>query len=538
MNEFVPVKRAILSVYDKSGIVELARQLLGFGVELISTGGTATCLKDAGLPVTTVSELTGYPEIMEGRVKSLHPAIHGALLALRDNEEHIKDMTQCDIAPIDLAIINLYPFETVVLKASGDAALCCENIDIGGPAIIRAGAKNYRHVTVVVEPDDYSSLLQELEKYNGATSLNFRQYCAQNAFARTSAYDSQISNWIARRAGIQFPKRRTFSATLYKVLRYGENPHQKAQFYVSDSKSHAALLPRQIQGKELSFNNLLDTDAACRLIAEFPSNEGAACVIVKHTNPCGVAKKDTQVEAYNCALRCDNQAAFGGIIAFNTPLNEETARQILKTFVEVVIAPGIEEGVECIFAEKPNIRLLLVNAGVAKTWQSADADYVTNIAQISDGYLVQDEDIKTISENDLRNVTCRSASASEVADMLFAWKVAKHVASNAIVIARNQETYGIGAGQMSRIDAVRIASQKTLARLSIQKASMLSQEDNGLVLASDAFFPFPDSLEEAAKIKVSSIIQPGGSQRDQEVIAAANERNITMMFTGVRHFKH
>ncbi|PWE29419.1 bifunctional phosphoribosylaminoimidazolecarboxamide formyltransferase/inosine monophosphate cyclohydrolase [Maritimibacter sp. 55A14] len=529
MTDLVPVRRALLSVSDKTGLEDLARALDARGVELVSTGGTARAIREAGLAVRDVSEITDFPEMMDGRVKTLHPMVHGGLLALRDNAEHRAAMEAHGIGAIDLLVVNLYPFEETVAKGA-DYATCIENIDIGGPAMIRAAAKNHGFVNVVVDVADYAPLLAELEANDGATRLAFRQRLAQAAYARTGAYDAAVSNWMAGALGETTPRRRVFAGSLAQELRYGENPHQGAAFYTDGTGREGVATARQLQGKALSYNNINDTDAAYELVAEFDPEAAAACAIIKHANPCGVAQGDTLAEAYARAFDCDRTSAFGGIVALNRPLDGATAREIAEIFTEVVIAPGADEAARAVFAAKKNLRLL-VTGGLPDPTAPLLA-----YKPVAGGMLVQDKDAGRLDPAALQVVTKRAPSETEMADMLFAWKVAKHVKSNAIVYARGGATVGVGAGQMSRVDSTRIAARK-----SADMAEVLGLEDpttKGSVVASDAFFPFPDGLLAAAEAGATAVIQPGGSMRDADVIAGADEAGLAMVFTGMRHFRH
>ena len=527
MTNLVPIGRALISVSDKSGLIDLARALAELGVELISTGGTANMLRAAALKVRDVSEVTGFPEMMDGRVKTLHPNIHGALLALRDDDEHLVAMAAHGIEPIDLLISNLYPFEETVAKGA-DHATCIENIDIGGPAMIRASAKNHRFVAVVTDPSDYVGLLEQLKANDGATTLAFRQKLALAAFSRTAAYDAAVSGWLAGQFKQPFPKQRSFAGTLAQGLRYGENPHQAAAFYRDGSRREGVATAHQWQGKELSYNNLGDTDAAFELVAEFA--EGPACAIIKHANPCGVGTAATLREAYLRAYACDQTSAFGGIVALNMPLDAETAEEIVRIFTEVVIAPGASEAARAVFAGKKNLRLL--------TTKALPDPRATGLAykQVAGGFLVQDRDYAGLPMNDLRVVTKVQPTAAQMADMLFAWKVAKHVKSNAIVYVKDGATVGIGAGQMSRVDSTRIAARK--AGDMAEALGLTISPTVGAVVASDAFFPFADGLLTAAAAGAVAVIQPGGSMNDAAVIAAADEAGLAMVFTGQRHFRH
>ncbi len=529
MTDLVPVKRALLSVSDKTGLIELATELAAMNVDLISTGGTARAIRDAGLPVRDVSELTGFPEMMDGRVKTLHPGVHGGLLALRDDPDHLRAMAAHDISAIDLLIVNLYPFEATV-QSGADPATCIENIDIGGPAMIRAAAKNHGFVNVVVDASDYPALLSELRTNDGTTSLEFRRQMAMTAYARTAAYDAAVSGWMADQAGDAAPRRKTIAARHVETLRYGENPHQNAAFYSDGSDRPGVATARQIQGKALSYNNINDTDAAFELISEFDPAEGPACAIIKHANPSGVARGATLKEAYANAFDCDRTSAFGGIVALNQPLDGDTAAEIAGIFTEVVIAPGADQAARDIFAAKKNLRLLLTEDLADPTKPAA------TIRQVSGGYLFQDKDVGRIVADDLKIVTKRAPDARELADLLFAWKVAKHVKSNAIVYVRDLATVGVGAGQMSRVDSALIAAKK--AERMAETLGLPNPLTKGSAVASDAFFPFADGLLEASSAGASAVIQPGGSMRDDEVIAAADETGLAMVFTGMRHFRH
>ncbi len=528
MTDTAPVRRALISVSDKTGLTELAQALAARGVELVSTGGTAKALREAGLAVRDVADLTGFPEMMDGRVKTLHPMVHGGLLALRDDAAHVQAMETHGIAPIDLLVVNLYPFEATVARGAGYAE-AVENIDIGGPAMIRAAAKNHAHVAVVTDPEDYAPLLAELDAHAG-TRLAFRQHLAQVAYARTAAYDAAVSTWMAGAIGQTTPRRRAFAGTLAQGLRYGENPHQGAAFYTDGSGRAGVATATQHQGKALSYNNINDTDAAFELASEFLPAEGPACVIVKHANPCGVARAGTLEAAYRAAFDCDRTSAFGGIVALNMKLDLATAQAITEIFTEVVIAPGADEAAIAHFAAKPNLRLL-TTPGLPNP---RDAGQM--FRQVSGGFLVQDRDAAMIGPGDLTVVTKRAPTQAELADLLFAWKVAKHVKSNAIVYTKGGATVGIGAGQMSRVDSTRIAARK--AQDMAQALGLSSTLTQGSVVASDAFFPFPDGLLTAAQAGATAIIQPGGSVRDDEVIAAADEAGLAMVFTGQRHFRH
>ncbi|MCC0071208.1 MAG: bifunctional phosphoribosylaminoimidazolecarboxamide formyltransferase/IMP cyclohydrolase [Rhodobacteraceae bacterium] len=523
------VSRALISVSDKTGLVDFARGLATRGVELLSTGGTAHALREAGLAVRDVSEVTGFPEMMDGRVKTLHPKVHGGLLAVRDDPAHVAAMEAHGIAPIDLLVVNLYPFEATVAKGA-DYDTCVENIDIGGPAMIRAAAKNHAHVAVVVDPEDYAKVLGDMDQHGGRTCPKFRRKLAQRAFARTAAYDAAVSNWMAGAIGDPAPRRRTFAGTLAQKLRYGENPHQRAAFYTDGSRRPGVATATQHQGKELSYNNINDTDAAFELVAEFDPKDGPACAIIKHANPCGVARGRTLLDAYRAAYDCDRTSAFGGIVALNRPLDTATAEEICQIFTEVVIAPEADEAAKAVFAAKKNLRLL-TTGGLPDPKSPGLA-----FRQVAGGFLVQDRDNGVITQADLRVVTMRAPTEAELKDLLFAWTVAKHVKSNAIVYVKGGATVGIGAGQMSRVDSTRIAARK-----SADMAEALGLPEptvKGSVVASDAFFPFPDGLLAAAEAGATAVIQPGGSMRDAEVIAAADEAGLAMVFTGQRHFRH
>ncbi|WP_417674059.1 bifunctional phosphoribosylaminoimidazolecarboxamide formyltransferase/IMP cyclohydrolase [Pseudodonghicola sp.] len=529
MTDLYPVRRALLSVSDKTGLIDLGRALAARGVELISTGGTARTLRDAGLEVRDVSEITGFPEMMDGRVKTLHPMVHGGLLALRDDAGHVAAMETHLIAPIDLLVVNLYPFEETVAKGA-DYATCIENIDIGGPAMIRAASKNHLFVNVVVDVQDYDALLAELEANDGHTTYAFRQNLALTAYSRTAAYDAAVSAWMAKALKEEAPRRRAFAGTLAQTLRYGENPHQNAAFYVDGSNRPGVATAVQHQGKELSYNNINDTDAAFELVAEFSPEESAACAIIKHANPCGVAKGATLLEAYKAAFDCDRTSAFGGIVALNKPLDAETAEEITGIFTEVVIAPGASEEAKEIFAKKKNLRLLTTE-GLPDVMAAG-----LTFRQVAGGFLVQDKDNGFIGMDDLKVVTKKAPTAEQMRDLLFAWKVAKHVKSNAIVYVKDQATVGVGAGQMSRVDSALIAAKK--AERMAEALGLAEPLTIGSAVASDAFFPFPDGLLEAAAAGATCVIQPGGSMRDNEVIAAADEAGLAMVFTGMRHFRH
>lgn len=523
------VTRALLSVSDKSGLIEFATALAGFGIELVSTGGTAKALKDAGLRVADVSELTGFPEMMDGRVKTLHPNVHGGLLAIRNNAEHAAAMKAHNIKAIDLLVVNLYPFEETVAKGA-DYDDCIENIDIGGPAMIRAAAKNHGDVAVVVDTTDYALVLEELTSHSGMTTYETRQKLAAKAYARTAAYDAAISNWFAATLSNDAPDYRAFGGRLAQSLRYGENPHQTAAFYRTPNVRAGVATARQVQGKELSYNNINDTDAAYEAIAEFDPKRAAACVIVKHANPCGVAEGTSLLDAYKKALACDSTSAFGGIVALNRPLDAEAAKAITEIFTEVIIAPDASEEAIAIVAAKKNLRLLLAG-GVPDPREKG-----LLVKSVAGGLLVQSRDAAVVDDMELKVVTKRAPSAAELNDLRFAFRVAKHVKSNTIVYAKDLATVGIGAGQMSRVDSARIAARK--AEDAAKELGLSAPLTKGSVVASDAFFPFADGLLVAIEAGATAVIQPGGSMRDNEVIAAADQHDIAMVFTGTRHFKH
>ena len=524
------IGRALLSVSDKDGLVDLGRVLAARGVELVSTGGTATTLRDAGLAVRDIAELTGFPEMMDGRVKTLHPKVHGGLLAVRDNAEHVAAMADHAIGPIDLVVVNLYPFEATVARGAPRDDII-ENIDIGGPSMVRSAAKNHQFVAIVTDPADYAALIAEMEATDGATTLPFRRQLAAKAYAATAAYDAAIAAWFARvDQGQHFPATLNQAHRLVTTLRYGENPHQAAALYVP-RQSGVSGLPQaeQIQGKELSYNNYNDANAAIELVAEF-TGAGPTVVIVKHANPCGVATASSLFEAWQAALACDPVSAFGGIVATNVALDGPTAEAIAAIFTEVVVAPGADDAARAVFARKKNLRLLIIPA----LPEAARAGLIT--VPIAGGLLVQDRDNGRVDPADLKVVTRRAPSTRELADALFAWTVAKHVKSNAIVYARDGITAGIGAGQMNRRDSSRIAAAK--AREAAQTHGWDQPRTVGAAVASDAFFPFADGLLAAVEAGATCVIQPGGSIRDEEVIKAADDAGLAMVFTGMRHFRH
>jgi phosphoribosylaminoimidazolecarboxamide formyltransferase/IMP cyclohydrolase len=526
----VAVKTALLSVSDKTGIVDLARALAEKGVRLLSTGGTHKAIAAAGLDVTDVSDVTGFPEIMDGRVKTLHPKVHGGLLAIRDDAEHQEAMKAHGIDGIDLAVINLYPFEDV-RAAGGDYPTTVENIDIGGPAMIRASAKNHAYVAILTDPADYPELLEQLSSDAGQTSYAFRQRLAAKAYARTAAYDAMISNWFAEALSIDTPRHRVIGGVLKEAMRYGENPHQTAGFYVTGENRPGVATATLLQGKQLSYNNINDTDGAFELIGEFsPEKTGPACAIIKHANPCGVATGPTLKDAYLRALACDSTSAFGGIIALNQLLDAETAEEIVKLFTEVIIAPEVTEEAKAVIAAKKNLRLLVTGGLPDPRSRGITAKTVAG------GLLVQSRDNGMIDDIELKVVTNRQPTAQELVDLKFAYTVAKHVKSNAIVYAKGGQTAGIGAGQMSRIDSARIAALK--AEDAAKAMGWAEPMTKGSAVASEAFFPFADGLLSAIAAGATAVVQPGGSMRDQEVIDAANEHNVAMVFTGMRHFRH
>jgi phosphoribosylaminoimidazolecarboxamide formyltransferase/IMP cyclohydrolase len=517
------IQRAILSVTDKTGLVDFARKLSALNIELISTGGTAKLLRDAGIAVKDISDLTGFPEMLDGRVKTLHPKVHGGILHRREDPKHVAAVAEHGIAPIDMVVVNLYAFEKTAAKPGVAFEELIENIDIGGPSMIRSAAKNFHDVAIVTSPSDYDSIAEELQRDSGKLSLATKWRLAQKAFSTTAAYDSAIANTLDRisleqnKFDIQsqsatFPETLRLNFKKNLDLRYGENPHQKAAMY-SDGSNAGVANAHQLQGKELSYNNIVDLQAAWDLAQEF---EEPVVAIIKHTNPCGTATGKTLAEAYKRALECDPVSAFGGVIGVNRPIDGEAAEEMHKLFLEVIAAPAFDEAAKAKFATKKNLRLVEVTP----------ANQPWTLKNVSGGILVQDADIRPLQETDLKVVTQRPPTPEETRALLFAWKVCKHVKSNAIVYARNGQTVGVGAGQMSRVDSAKIGAMK--AQLPLK----------GTVAASDAFFPFPDGVEEIAKAGATAIIQPGGSQRDPEVIAAADRLGLAMLFTGVRHFRH
>lgn len=520
------VRRALLSVSDKTGLVEFAKFLNGHGVELVSTGGTAKAIADAGLPVREVSDLTAFPEMLDGRVKTLHPKVHGGLLGVRGNAEHEAVMTEHDIAPIDLVVVNLYPFEKTV-AAGADFETCIENIDIGGPAMIRSAAKNHAGVAVIVDAGDYAEVQADMDANKGAVSDDLRTVLAARAFSRTAAYDSAISTWFADQLGDAFPRWLSVAGTKKQDLRYGENPHQQAALYLSGDDRPGVTNAEQVQGKELSYNNINDTDAAFELVAEF---DQPAVAIIKHANPCGVAIGNNCLAAYEKALACDPVSAFGGIVALNRPLDEALAKKITAQFTEVVIAPDADDAAKAVFAKKKNLRLLLTGS---MPDVSATARMVKPVAG---GLLAQTKDTGHVTSDDLKIVTKVAPTDQQTTDMLFAFTIVKHVKSNTIVYAKDGATVGIGAGQMSRVDSARIAAAKAMD--AAKEAGLDTPATVGSVVASDAFFPFTDGLLAAVEAGATAVIQPGGSIRDDEVIAAADEKGLAMVLTGMRHFRH
>ena len=524
--DHVAPKRALLSVSDKTGLIEAATALAAAGVELVSTGGTRAAIAAAGLPVRDVSEITGFPEMMDGRVKTLHPMVHGGLLGVRDAESHALAMQEHGIGPIDILYCNLYPFEATVASGA-DFATCIENIDIGGPAMIRSASKNHGYVAVCVDPEGMAEVVAAVTA-EGGTRLTLRRRLAARAYARTAGYDAAIAQWFANELGDDFPARKAIAGTLAQTMRYGENPHQKAAFYRTADNRPGVATARQLQGKDLSYNNIADTDAAYELVAEFAAQPAVA--IIKHANPCGVAVGASLAEAYARALQCDPVSAFGGVIAVSQTLDVETARLITDLFTEVVIAPDADEDAIALFAAKKNLRLLI--AGSLPD-PMAPAEVFRSVAG---GFLVQSRDAARIRASDLRIVTRRQPTPTEIDDMLFAFTVAKHVKSNAIVYARDGQTAGIGAGQMNRRDSARIAALR--AAEAAEMAGLPQSLAKGSACASEAFFPFPDGLLQAVDAGATAVIQPGGSIKDADVIAAADEAGITMAFTGVRVFRH
>ena len=522
----IPIARALISVSDKDGLAELGRFLAAHGIEILSTGGSARALSQAGVAVVEVADHTGFPEIMDGRVKTLHPTIHGGVLARRDLATHRDAMAAHGITPIDLVVVNLYPFEAKVAAGAGWDE-CIENIDIGGPSLIRAAAKNHDFVTVVTDPADYAAVMREMAAHDGATTAALRRRLAERGFARTAGYDARIASWFARARGEAFPERLDVDGKLVQSLRYGENPHQPAALYVGGPPRPGVAAATQLQGKALSYNNLNDADAAFELVAEF---EAPAVAIIKHASPCGAAVAEDLAAAYRRALACDPVSAFGGIVALNRPLDAASAAEIAELFAEVVIAPAVEPAARDALAAKKNLRLLATGG------MPDPAAPGMTLRSLAGGFLLQGRDQGRVVGADLKVVTSRAPSQAETADMLFAFAVAKHVRSNAIVYARDGATVGIGGGQTSRLDAAHLAAWK--ARQAAEAAGEAETRTKGAVVASDAFFPFADGLLAAAEAGATAVIQPGGSVRDDEVIAAADAHGMAMVFTGTRHFRH
>ena len=523
--DLVIPKRALISLSDKAGLIEAARALHQAGVELLSTGGTRAAIEKAGIPVKDVADITGFPEMMDGRVKTLHPKVHGALLAYRDAPEHAQALKDHDITPIDIVWIDLYPFESTV-AAGGAFEAAIENIDIGGPAMIRSSAKNHPYVSICVDKAGMDEVLAAIGE-TGATSMALRKSLAAKAFARTASYDAAVSTWFAGRLGEDYPARKTIGATRLQTMRYGENPHQSAAFYKTGEDRPGVATAKQLQGKELSYNNVADTDAAIELVSEF---DAPACVIVKHANPCGVAVGADLIEAYRRALECDPVSAFGGIVALNRRLDRATAEKIVEIFTEVVVAPSVDDDVAEVFAAKKNLRLLVIGSLPDPL---AGGQVFRSVAG---GMLVQSRDTSRITAADLKVVTKRQPTPSEIEDMLFAFTVAKHVKSNAIVYAKDGRTAGIGAGQMNRRDSARIAALR--AKEAAEGLGLTESLAKGSACASEAFFPFPDGLLEAAAAGATAVIQPGGSIGDKAVIDAADAADLAMVFTGTRVFRH
>ena len=525
--QIIPIRRALLSVFDKTGMEDFASELARLGVELVSTGGTAKLIAGTGAAVRDIADLTGFPEMMDGRVKTLHPRVHGGLLAVRDNATHKAAMDEHGIGAIDLVVVNLYPFEATIAKNASYEEII-ENIDIGGPAMIRSAAKNHAYVTVVVDPNDYEPVLEEIRQHGGV-SYDMRQKLAAKAYARTAAYDATISNWFVHRVSYNDIPYRAFGGQLAQVMRYGENPHQWAAFYRNGEARPGVATAMQLQGKALSYNNLNDTDAAFELISEFDP-EVPAVAIIKHANPCGVATGTSLADAYAKAHRCDPVSAFGGIVALNQEIDEATATEIVKIFTEVIVAPSASDAAQKIIATKKNLRLLITGA------LADPAQPGITFKALSGGMLVQSRDNGRLEDVELKVVTRKAPSEGEMADLKLAWKVAKHVKSNAIIYVKDGATVGIGAGQMSRLDSSRVAHRKSIdAARAVGSDGALTQ---GSVVASDAFFPFPDGMLAAVEAGATALIQPGGSVNDQAVIDAADEKGVAMVFTGMRHFRH
>jgi phosphoribosylaminoimidazolecarboxamide formyltransferase/IMP cyclohydrolase len=528
MADILPIRRALISASDKTGLIDHAKALSNLGAALVSTGGTHKAIAEAGLAVTDVSAVTGFPEMMDGRVKTLHPKVHGGLLALRDNAEHVAAMEQHGIEGFDVLYVNLYPFEATVARGA-DFDACIENIDIGGPAMIRAAAKNYGFIAVATDVEDMAAILEDA-KAHGGTTLALRKRLAAKAFARTAAYDAAISSWYAEQLDEAAPAWRSLGGKLKQSLRYGENPHQTAAFYTTGEQRFGVATAKQLQGRELSYNNLNDTDAAYELVAEFDPTESAAVAIIKHANPCGVALGASLAEAYGRALQCDPVSAFGGIVALNRKLDKAAAEAIAEIFTEVVIAPEADDNAVAVFAKKKNLRLLV--AGRLPDPNAPGVNYRT----VAGGFLVQARDASRLTRRSLKVVTKKAPTEAQIRDMLFAFTICKHVKSNAIVYAKDGQTAGIGAGQMNRRDSARIAALR--AKEAAEMAKLPASLAQGSACASDAFFPFPDGLLQAVEAGASCVIQPGGSIRDDDVIKAADDAGIAMVFTGVRHFRH
>ena len=518
MTDIVPIRTALISVSDKTGLIEFCTALEAHGVKILSTGGTAKAFRDAGIPVTDVSEHTGFPEILDGRVKTLVPQVHGGILGRRDLPEHQAQMATHNIAPIDLVAVNLYPFEATVARGAA-VEDCIENIDIGGPTMIRSAAKNHASVAVLTAPEHFATVIAELNEHGG-TSLATRRTLAAAAYGRTAAYDAAISTWFAAQNGVEYPQTFAISGQLRQTLRYGENPHQSAAFYTAAPARFGVATATQVQGKELSYNNFNDTDAAYECVAEFAE---PTVVIVKHANPCGIATAASVADAWDAALACDPVSAFGGIVALNRTLDEETAAKISAIFTEVIIAPNATQGAQDILAKKKNLRLLLTGG------LPDPAEAGVTFKSLAGGFLLQNRDAGRITPANLQIVTKRAPTAAEIEDLIFAFRVCKHVKSNAIVYAKNLATIGVGAGQMNRVDSARIAAWR---------GASAGLDFSNCVVASDAFFPFADGLEAAISAGATAVIQPGGSIRDAEVIAAADAAGITMVFTNMRHFRH
>ena len=521
------IARALISVSDKTGLVDFAKALAAHGVEILSTGGSAEKLRQAGVKVIEVGDYTGFPEMMDGRVKTLHPRIHGGILQRRDLKSHQDEAAAHNIPPIDLVVVNLYPFRETVAKG-GDFAACVENIDIGGPAMVRSAAKNHASVAIVTDAAQYEDVVAEMKLHGGGTTLDFRKKLAAAAYSHTASYDAAISGWFAQQLGDEYPDTITFPAKKRQSLRYGENPHPSAAFYVSNENRIGICSAIQIQGKELSYNNINDTDAAFELVSEF--TDGPAVAIIKHANPCGVAMGKDLTDAYSRALSCDPVSAFGGIIALNRPLDGATAKLIAELFAEVVIAPDLDDAAKTILAAKKNLRVLL-------TRSMPKPDITDRIVKsVAGGFLVQSRDNIVLDRANLKVVTKRQPTEAEMRDMLFAFTVGKHVKSNTIVYAKDGMTVGIGAGQMSRVDSAVIAARK--AEQAAKTAGWAEPKTKGSAVASDAFFPFADGLLATVEAGATAVIQPGGSIKDADVIAAADEAGLAMVFTGVRHFRH